>query len=598
MDRRKQIAKIDELIASLPKGGVTAKTIAGKVRHYLQWREAGRVRSRYLKADEVEGVRAQILRRKALEEKRRELGGGRGDAEGPSFETDVVWGGELRRLVRGVAAWERRDAFPALMDYLRSDESDRVFVVYGLRRTGKTTMLRQAMGELLEDGPRKVAYVKVKAGNVLDELGRDLRRLSRMGVAFVFIDEVTLMEDFIDGASMLSDVYAGMGMKIVLSGTDSLGFYLASKDSLYDRAYMVHTTFIPFAEHARLLKTDDIDEYIAFGGTLRKGERDFTNPAYESEEVSFRSDETTRRYIDTAISRNIQHSLACCEEGSRFYQLRELYEAGELTGAINRVIEDMNHRFLVDVLTRDFKSRDFGSAAQQLRSARDPKRRSDALTLVDKRTVVGRLMEILKIRNREDRKMGLAQEHADLIREYLMALDLIVPCDIVNLGAASGTGRRDLFVQPGMRFCQAQALVEALLQDEYFSSLDQGERNTVTDRILEDVRGNMLEDIVLLETLRVTHGRDKVAKVRFAPSGEFDMLVYRDSSKDCRVYEVKHAQGTDRKQVRHLVDASKRALVEKRYGKIAETTVLYRGAPQRAFGVRYENVNDYLNSLK
>ena len=44
------------------------------------------------------------------------------------------------------------------------------------------------------------------------------------------------------------------------------------KDELYDRAYMVHTTFIPFREHGRLLKTDDVDEYIRYGGTLRMGE--------------------------------------------------------------------------------------------------------------------------------------------------------------------------------------------------------------------------------------------------------------------------------------------------------------------------------------
>ena len=392
---------------------------------HLQWSEDGRRRSKYVPANEVADVRERIARRKALELRLKELAGtsvGHVVAD-DDYETDVHVGEALARLSEGVAGWGRRDMFPALMDFVSSRETDRVMVVYGLRRTGKTTMLRQAIGELLKKSASNVAYVKIGPENEIAQLGRDLKRLMRSGVKFVFIDEITLMPNFIDGAAMLSDVYAAMGMKIVLSGTDSLGFCLASFESLYDRVYMLHTTFIPFREHARLLKTDDIDGYIRFGGTLRKGELDFDNPVYQSEEVSFRSDESTRKYIDTAIARNIQHSLANCEEGSRFFALRELYDAGELTGAINRVIEDTNHRFLLEV--------------------------------IDTAEITRRLMKILDIRNRADRKLGLRQEHADLIREYLKMLDLIVPCTVTQFG---GRMRRDvvreLFVQPGMRYCR------------------------------------------------------------------------------------------------------------------------------------------------
>ena len=114
-----------------------------------------------------------------------------------------------------------------------------------------------------------------------------------------------LMEDFIDTASVLSDIFAGMGMKIVLSGTDSLGFWFAERDELYDRAFTLRTTFIPFREHARLLGTDDVDEYIRFGGTLRAGEILFSHRDAKNDSASFRNNETTRFYIDTAIARNI-----------------------------------------------------------------------------------------------------------------------------------------------------------------------------------------------------------------------------------------------------------------------------------------------------
>ena len=64
----------------------------------------------------------------------------------------------------------------------------------------------------------------------MSTLTKDLDVLFKRGYKYVFIDEVTLMEDFIDTAAVLSDIYSQMGMKIVVSGTDSLGFAFADKD--------------------------------------------------------------------------------------------------------------------------------------------------------------------------------------------------------------------------------------------------------------------------------------------------------------------------------------------------------------------------------
>ena len=41
-------------------GSISAKTIRGVVRYYLQWKEQGRYRSKYLRATEVEAVRRQL----------------------------------------------------------------------------------------------------------------------------------------------------------------------------------------------------------------------------------------------------------------------------------------------------------------------------------------------------------------------------------------------------------------------------------------------------------------------------------------------------------------------------------------------------------
>lgn len=590
--------RLERELATLPTGSIVRRMIRGTERFYHQWRENGSTRSRYLKADEVAPLRALVERRKEI---KRLLAGIAAEAVSPKtppFRTDVATGHALLELAKGVERFDKRDMFPSIMKYLRSDVADRVLVVSGLRRTGKTTMLRQAILALTADERSRAAYAKMTERDSMSALKADLKVLHDAGFRYVFIDEVTLMEDFIDTASVLSDIFAGMGMKIVLSGTDSLGFWFAERDELYDRAFTLHTTFIPFREHARLLGTDDVDEYIRFGGTLRAGEIIFDHRDAKNDSASFRSDETTRFYIDTAIARNIQRSLRCVDGGRHFRLLIDLYEAGELTNAINRIIEDMNHRFVLATLVREFESSDLKLASRNIARSTDLARQTDALLKADVPRVTKRLMDILDIRRAQDLKSGLTDGTATQIREYLQALDLVVPCPVEFIGTKDEHSERMLFSQPGMRFCQAQALVFALMRDESLSAIPAAERKIVRDAILDEVRGRMLEDIVLLETIKAKAADPiSVFKLQFA-AGEYDMVVADADSATCAVYEVKHSTTPDKRQMRHLVDSRKIAAVEKRYGTITERTILYRGQDfMHDSGVGYRNVASYLKSI-
>ena len=445
---------------------------------------------------------------------------------------------------------------------------------------------------------KKSAYIKLRKGQTMAMLDDDLKKLQKSGYKYIFIDEITFMEDFIDTASVLSDIYAAMGMKIVISGTDSLGIWLASKYELYDRTYFIHTTWIPYSEHSRLLKIDDIDEYIRYGGTLRVGELDFDDDELKDEEVSFRDDESTRRYIDTAICGNIQHSLKCFENGSHFRKLRELYDAHELTGAINRIIENMNHRFVVDVLTADFKSNDLGLARKNMLKEKNLELRSDALQKIDEKSVINRLMEILEIENKQNQSVNVTPEHVREINEYLSALELIEECPVRYLGAKKEDDDKNvLFTQPGMRYCQAQALVFSLKKDELFASLSEREKDYVCNKILDEVKGRMLEEIVLYESKRKLSRKFEVFKLEFI-DGEFDMVVMDKATYECKIYEIKHSKEKNANQYRHITNEERCKETEKMFGKIIGKYVLYRGLYEKLEnGVEYLNVSEYLKSL-
>lgn len=588
-----RIAELEHQIAELPAGSVTKKTVNGKDYYYHRWTEEKKRREKYIPAEELDWFRKQIEQRKALEKELKTLKKQLPNAAVPAasaqvFATTVRTGAALRAFSAPIRNYKKRACFQQLHNYIYGSVQDRVFILYGLRRTGKTTMIRQIFAEMSDAELAKSAFIQTTTKNTLPEVNRDLQYLQTQGFQYVFLDEVTLMEDFIEGAALFSDVYATCGMKIVLSGTDSLGFLFTKDEQLYDRCILLHTTFIPYREFESVLGIQGIDEYIRYGGTMSLG------GIHYNEASTFASKESADEYVDTAIARNIQHSLRCYQYEGHFRNLRNLYEKNELTSAINRVVEDINHRFTLEVLTQDFKSHDLGISASNLR--RDRNNPTDILDRIDLSTVTEGLRKLLEIRNKPEQTVVLDNAHVFEIKEYLDLLDLTQDIDIRSLPDVSRKFSRTVIAQPGLRYAQADALIRSLLQDETFAALSLLERTAVQERILDEIRGRMMEDIVLLET-KLANPKKEVFVLQF-PIGEFDMVVFDPAAGSCQVFEIKHSAEGVPQQYRHLIDEEKCAQTEHRFGPITGRFVLYRGEDRMLEnGVVYQNVEDYLKQL-
>ncbi len=91
----------------------------------------------------------------------------------PSFECNVTAGRELLAMSQDVDGWEKRDCYFQL----------------------------------------KSAYIKVRRSDTTAMVNRDVKKLFDVRYKYVFLDEVTLMKDFIDSAALFSDVFATMGMQ-------------------------------------------------------------------------------------------------------------------------------------------------------------------------------------------------------------------------------------------------------------------------------------------------------------------------------------------------------------------------------------------------
>lgn len=556
------------------KGRISIKTISSRPYYYFQTREGKKVITKSLSEQEARDLSCELSLSDyaALNQH--------------IFHTKVFYGKALFEFSRSTSLFKKRSAFAEISRYLNEETNGKVLVLYGIRRVGKTTLMQQSILGLpiMEFG--KAAYIRIRDRDSLHGLDEDLAYLRSQGFRYIFIDEVTLLEDFIHSSSILSDIY-GFEMKIVLSGTDSLGFIFAKHDELYDRAYLIHLTHIPFKEWSEVLGNPSIEEYIEMGGTMVKEGVDY------NEEVSSPSGRLAE-YVDTSIARNIEHSLALYEDGSHFCSLYPLYEKKELTNVINRIVEDTNHRLALETLERDFKSHDYGSLRNLLRKTKEPSRARFVLDEADQEAIISRLMERLEILDRRDRALDFGENVIIEISEYLQLLDVLTEVEEVRFGVFP-TLKKPLITIPGLRYAQAKALASSLLEDEYIQSLPESIKQIVIEKLDHDVKGRMLEEIVLNET-QISCGYEGVFKLLF-PVGEYDMVVLDPVNQQADIFEIKLSSIRDPHQRIHLLDLEMAAKFEQRYYPIRNRTVLYLGENAKENGVEYRNIREYLASL-
>lgn len=594
-DLLQRIEEIERELALLPPGSIGTKTIGDNKYYYHRYYKNGKRSEDYVAFENVEELRSLIERRKALEKELKELKKTlpqtkpiKKSGNFHKFATNVRIGEQLKKYTEIVADYKKRECYSTLHDYIYGAAQDKIFILFGLRRTGKTTLIRQIIFNMTNAQLDKTAFIQIRFGNTLSDINSDLNYLEKQGYKYVFIDEVTLMEDFIEGAALFSDIYASSGMRIVLSGTDSLGFVFSESEQLYDRCIMLHTTFIPYREFENILGIKGIDKYIQYGGTMSISGKNY------NKDSTFANKANADEYVNTAIANNIQHSLEYYQDGNHFRQLYDLFKKGELTGAINRVVADITHRFTVDVLTKTFKSQDLSISTRNLLKDRDNP--IDLNMIIDKELVTKSIKEALEILNKEEQSVDINEAHAYQIEEYLMLLDLVMKVDLLHFPNVNQKDKKTIISQPGLRYAQAEALVNSLLLDESFIALSIEQRHGILERILSEIKGRMMEDVVLLET-QLANPNKQVFQLQFAV-GEFDMVVHDPIHLTCEIYEIKHSEQHVPEQYKNLINEKNCKDTEHRFGKITNKYVIYRGKNTQSDGIKYLNVETYLKKLK
>lgn len=485
------------------------------------------------------------------------------------ISSNVLVGNQLTELVNSVS-YKKRFIFKDLMLYLQEPTNRKVCCLYGLRRTGKTILMYQAIQELLKER-KKVALITLNETDALCLVYKDIDTLVNKGYRYIFLDEITYVDGFLQSCSKLADIYASRGIHIVLDGTDTYILRLAELGNLYDRMIRINTTYISYKETKYLGLVNSVFEYMQLGGILPKD--------------IFYSVQKTEEYVNTAITENLILSFRRANNKKAFSHLLDLDSRGLLKRSIELAIIKENEKLLVDLITNMYKNEELGSAMQKLEHIFEYKTSLDISSIEDG---VRYLLNIVK----ED-KSEFNQDYITELCDYLVEIN-VMKYYKRYIGRINSE-EVPLFIQPGLRYNQTMCLLKYLRNNDSFIDLDIELQKALETKIKEGIEGSLLESIILIDTME-RYGTDKVTQINI-DGKEFDMVFVTDNGLE--VYEIKRSNKMVENQCRWLIDKEFCNKVEKRLcDRIIKKSVLYNGKTKDIIinneKIHYLNIEEYL----
>ena len=574
---------------------------------------------------------------------------------------DIVFGADIdtHPLFKFAESLQPRDLLNEMIHF-GVHANKRVGALFGLRRTGKSVLLRQWLNSLSPDEKCKSAYITVDS-ETLYNVKEDLRTLKANGFRSVVIDEITVCEDFMSGAAALANEFAGSDMRIFIAGTDSLSIWLTSFDQLFDRDYLLHTTHIPFCEWRRLVGGNrSLDEYIQWGGLLHleptEGEIRHSSP------LPWTADEK-RRYFTASISNNLQNSLRNYKNGERAGILSSLIYSSSiddaayglfacisrkefmehlaglskisdknLISALQSVVSHESHKFDPFILRKKFKSPDLSRTAHALQDKYP--HLHDVLLRISKilQQDAERLLNV-----RDGNGIQLTSGQFIELEKYFRKLDVfamrpyraflpVTPSledidnyELLNIELCT----QNIVTQPGLRYAQADIMRKLIETSQLYESLSKDEQKIVIDYFMNGVFGIMQEDIILYETMQ--HCKHYASmkpgdndRVRYfslpihaykavfpntpsdARDKEIDLIIedVRDGN-DYYCLEIKHTKERTIEQQKWLDDSDVVNRICRGNGSIKCKVILYNGNTcfDEESDVRYISIVEYLEIL-
>lgn len=497
-----------------------------------------------------------------------------------------------------IKGMNKRGTFTKIKSFVEGDEcyKGKILAIYGLRRTGKTTLMGQV---ICETGIRtdNCVFLGMQDNDTMADLEKRIIEEQKKGKTVIFIDEITKASDFISNSSALSDCFAKEGIKIVITGTDSLSISFAEEGELYDRICKVNTTYISFAEHCRVFQTNNLDDYIEHGGIMAKTGDEKTITDYES----------MLKYLDSAVSSNIANSLKNNTDlDERDSSLKGLSRF-ELRSIVEKITELYSGKISTAICEKQFKSVKLNHTNYKLSDIAD---KEVVNTLVMKKN------EIAEIINADEEiKVDVTPQMIEELERWLKTLDLLSVVEERTFEKVMGSWKtyKPVYayhiVQPAIKYNHLRKAIEYVKESEKYLCLNEHQQEEYMRFLEEKVKENMTEQIVIFDVMNsLPQNRYMVCKLNFLTNndtvGKYDMLIYDKHENKYWGFLIKHTSNPFNEydehgkyigQGKNLINAEIQEVVNEYYGNRESIGVLYNGKPTiTTTGTEYYNISDFL----
>lgn len=486
-----------------------------------------------------------------------------------------------------------RFAIQQMKQFIESKDKSygKILVLYGLRRTGKTTMMEQTAK--FYNNFKKCAFYEIVNDDSINDIKDKLIEEKNKGTEIICFDEITKARDFITNSAILPDIFAKENMKIIVAGTDSLGFVLAERTELFDRTVRLNTTHIPFAEHSKVLELNDIDDYIMYGGLMHEGKSDLQVKDFDS----------ARRYLNSAVAENIAYSI---KKDPHDNQLKQL-SFNEIRTIIEKLVELYSGTFNQEVMQKELEKVSINEPVKGLYESEDFRNALKPILLNSKDIT----KDFTSIINADSLiRTELTEDMVKYFEQYLAEMDLLSSINNKEFrytdafGWTESPNQRELYIiQPAIKYFHLQKGKEFIEDEPYYNNLSGKQKEIFKDKLDEYIKGLMVEQIVLFDTSKdLSTSRYYVCKPKFyvngKTAGEYDMLVYDKQDNKHWIFEIKHTMNPYIDQEKHLSNEFFRNITEQKFGNCVGKAVLYRGKNFVSdTNTQYLNISDFLISV-
>jgi len=488
---------------------------------------------------------------------------------------EFIIGENLSTLCADFIDMKHRDAYYEAEEFVARQDTVRLIgLIYGMRSTGKTVILKQLAGR--PDFVSESAYLTLNYGEYsINDVYAWMKNLQRIGIKYFYVDEITWADGFADRAMGFADKFAShSSVRIILSGTDSLAFTFAKQSSLHGRYMQFSTTRMSYPEYNRITNGDILD-YVRSGGVFWRNERP------NAEELE--------DYLHSSVVRNFLNSINATNrkvligEDIRYLEERELY------AICYAICESVALSYVKGHAAHVWDEPMLKIVDSALR------RCGVSIPHADK----AKIRKYAPVFASETTKFDASK--VDAVIELMLQIGFLWKVDVKT---DRGMQTRLVFTQTGVARSFALLAMQAVIN----SGVLKESEARILDGIEAATEGSMLELACLITFAKriekLTESDIFLSHYRiYTGEHEVDIVVYDRRASILYLYEVKRSTNAEAGHARHIADDEFIEFLKGEYAVSAvRRAVLYRGddteIPQYGAEIPYYNVGGFLQRVE